>query len=364
MSNVCASFCFIILVFAVSANCSKTQLGIYEIRKGDFSVKVTNYGARIISVLLPDKNGKLGDVVLGYDTIKEYENDTSNFGAIVGRVANRISGAKFSLNGKVYKLYANDGNGKNTIHGGRVGLSKVIWKVLKHDESKKLPFITFQYHSHDDEEGFPGNLIITVTYLLHAKSKLQITLHAEAKDDEETPLILAQNIYWNLGGHNSPGNILHDHLRVLASSYRRLDDNLVPTGRTLPVKNTPYDFLQYHPIKSRFRKLRNGYKVDYLLDHRNAKDGVELAAVLRDKKTGRVMKVWTDQALLQFRTGDEVRNVRGKGGVLYQKNSGLVLSAQGYSDSEDEGDFPPLVITKEKPYKQTTVFQFLIKKKK
>lgn len=217
--------------------------------------------------------------------------------------------------------------------------------------------------------GFPGNLIITATYLLRAKNKLQLTIYAETKN-EATSLNLGQNTFWNLGGHNSSGNILRDHLRVLASKYRKLDDRFIPTGRTLPVNNTPYDFQRYHPIQSRFQKLKNGYRVEYVLDHqadRNAENGVELAAVLRDKKSGRAMKVWTDQGLVQFWTGDEVRNVRGKAGVLYQKNAGLVLSANGRPDSEDSGDvdryFGSSIVTKEKPYNQTTVFQFLVKKR-
>lgn len=212
--------------------------------------------------------------------------------------------------------------------------------------------------------GFPGNLNVTATYLLQAKNKLKVTLYAEAKD-KATPVNLAQYTYWNLGGHNSPGNILHDQLRVSASNFIELDQNLVPTGNILPVRDTPYDFQDLHAIQSRFQKLKDGYEVNYVLDQekKNKKDNVvKLAAVLRDNRFGRLLKLWTDQPVVQFSTADKVKNVKGKGGILYQRNAGVLLAAQGYPDSVNIKNFPSQIITKGEPYKQTTVFQFLVEK--
>ncbi|KAL8486712.1 hypothetical protein ACS0TY_023416 [Phlomoides rotata] len=360
MSNVYASFCFIILVFAVSANCSKTQLGIYEIKKGDFSVKVTNHGARIISVLLPDKNGKLGDVVLGYDTIKEYENDTSSFGAIVGRVANRISGAKFSLNGKVYKLYANDGN--NTLHGGKIGYNHVAWKVKNHEKYGPSPSITLTYRSFDGEEGFPGTVLISVTYALLEPYKLSVTMKAKPLN-KATPINLAQHTYWNLGGHNS-GDILSESLQIFSSHITPVDEHLIPIGNFASVKHTPFDFVKPRVIKSPIKDLPNGstgYDINYVVDGRR---GLKLKpiAVVYDKRSGRTMKLSANSPGVQLYTANHLKNVKGKGGSVYQAHAALCLETQGFPDSVNHPNFPSQIVYPGKIYDHRMLFEFLIKK--
>ncbi|KAJ0042554.1 hypothetical protein Pint_19277 [Pistacia integerrima] len=241
---------------------STKGVGLYEIKKGNLSVKLTNWGATIISVILPDKNGKLADVTLGYDSVKDYTNDTSYIGAIVGRFANRIGGAQFTLNGTHYKLVANEG--KNMLHGGLRGFSDVVWKVKKYKNEGDAPTIVFAYHSFDGEEGFPGDLYVTVGYTLIGDKKLKVTMKAKALN-KATPVNLAQHTYWNLGGHNS-GNILSEEIQIFGSYFTPVDSKLIPTGKFAFVKGTPYDFLKPHKVGSRISKLPTGYDINYALD--------------------------------------------------------------------------------------------------
>ncbi|MBA0683343.1 hypothetical protein Goari_025009, partial [Gossypium aridum] len=179
---------------------SKHEVGIYELKNGNMSVKFTNWGASVISIILPDKDGKPGDIVLGYDDVKEYMSDANYFGSVLGRVANRISGAKLPLNGAQFTLPANDG--KNTLNGGPKGFSDVIWEVKKIKKDAEDPTIVFAYHSKDGDEGFPGEIKVTVRYLLRSDNRLRVQLKAKTLD-KPTPVNLATHIYWNLGNHDS-----------------------------------------------------------------------------------------------------------------------------------------------------------------
>ncbi|KAI3452328.1 hypothetical protein Pfo_008993 [Paulownia fortunei] len=360
MSKVSILFCFIILAFGSFANGSENGLGIYEIKKGDFSVKVTNYGARIVSVVLPDKNGKLADVVLGYDTIKEYMNDTCYFGAIVGRVGNRIGGAKFTLNGTVYKLDANEGT--NMLHGGKKGFSQVAWKVKKHEKYGRSPYITLSYHSVDGEEGFPGDVLVSVTYALIEPYKLSVTMKAKALN-KATPVNLAQHSYWNLGGHKS-GNILSDELQIFASHITPVDKKLIPTGKIVPVKTTPYDFLKPHVIKGPIKELpkgSKGYDINYVVDgHKGSK--MKPIAIVYNKKSGRIMKVSANAPGVQLYTGNYINDVKGKGGYIYQPHAALCLETQGFPDSVNHANFPSQIVTPGKPYEHCMLYTFSTKK--
>ncbi|KAL0450573.1 UNVERIFIED_CONTAM: Aldose 1-epimerase [Sesamum latifolium] len=351
MSKTSILFCFIVLAFGIFANGSENGLGIYEIKKGDFSVKVTNYGARIVSVVLPDKNGKLADVVLGYDTIKEYMNDTGHFGAIVGRVANRIGGAKFTLNGTLYKLDANEGN--NTLHGGKKGFSQVVWKVTKHVKYGRSPYITLSYHSVDSEEGFPGDVLASVTYALIEPYKLSVTMKAKALN-KATPVSLAQHSYWNLGGHNS-GNILSDELQLFASQITLVDDKLIPTGKIVPVKSTPYDFLEPHVIKGSMKQLpkgSKGYDINYAVDGPKGQK-MKPVAVVYNKKSGRIMKLSANAPGVQLYTGNYINNLKGKGGYVYQSHAALCLETQGFPDSVNHPNFPSQIVNPGKTYEHS-----------
>ncbi|KAG6736080.1 hypothetical protein POTOM_061224 [Populus tomentosa] len=189
-------------------------------------------------------------------------NDSSNFGVTVGRVANRIAGAQFTLNGTLYKLVANEG--KNMLHGGPKGFSKVVWKVKKYSPEGRTPCIVFAYHSFDGEEGFPGDLHVIVGSKLLGHNKLLITMKAKALN-KATPVNLVNHAYWNLGGHNS-GDILSEEIQIFASHYTHVDSKLIPTGEIVTVKGTPYDFLKPSTIGSKINKLTNGYDINYALD--------------------------------------------------------------------------------------------------
>ncbi|XP_059294003.1 uncharacterized protein LOC132047116 [Lycium ferocissimum] len=353
-SKVNMLICFFMLHLWTAASVTENKIGIYEIKKGDFSVKVTNYGARIISVLLPDKHGKVGDVVLGYDTIEEYKNDTSSFGAIVGRVANRISGAQFTLNGTLYRLIANDG--KNTLHGGPKGFSHVVWKVSKYVKDGSHPHITLTYHSADGEEGFPGDLLVSVTYALKDPYKLRVVMKAKALN-KATPVNLAQHTYWNLGGHNS-GDILSNDIQIFGSLITLLDQHLIPTGEIAPVKNTPYDFLKPRKVGSQFNKLQNGYDIYYALENT---EKLKPMAIVHDKKSGRVMNLQASAPGVQFYTSNTLQK-KGKGGYVYQPYSALCLETQGYSDAVNHPNFPSTIVTPKKSYFHKMLYTFSIKK--
>ncbi|XP_051119711.1 uncharacterized protein LOC127243636 [Andrographis paniculata] len=361
-SKISLVSCLIVLAFGVVlANGSRENggLGIYEIKSGDFSVKVTNYGARIVSVVLPDKHGKLADIVLGYDTIKEYMNDSSYFGAIVGRVANRIGGAKFTLNGTTYKLDANEGS--NMLHGGKKGFSQVPWKVLNHRKTGRSPSITLTYHSVNGEEGFPGDVVASVTYALLKPYKLSVKMKAKALN-KATPVNLAQHSYWNLGGHNS-GDILSDELQIFASHITTVDDHLIPTGKIVPVKNTPYDFRKPLVIKGPIKQLPNGsigFDINYAVD---GHDGLKMkpVAVVYNKKSGRVMKLSANAPGVQLYTGNFV-NTTGKGGFAYKTHAALCLETQGFPDSVNHPNFPSVIVAPGKAYEHCMMFTFSTKK--
>ncbi|KAL6551547.1 hypothetical protein OROGR_007701 [Orobanche gracilis] len=359
--------CFILsslgIIFVDGSKNDGFPLEIYEIRKGDFSVNITNYGARIVSVLLPDKYGKLADVVLGYDTIDQYKNDARHFGAIVGRVANRIAGAKFTLNGTVYKLDAN--SGKNSIHGGRIGFSELAWNVKEHVKYGPSPKITFTYNSFDGEEGFPGKVQASVTYAIVGPYNLAVKMEAKALN-KATPINLAQHSYWNLRGHNS-GNILSDELQLFASSITWLDDDQIPTGRIVPVKSTPYDFLKPRVIKEQLKKLPEaegskpkGYDINYVVNGRDGPD-MKPVAVVYNKKSGREMRLSATAPGVQLYTANNLNNV-GKGGYLYQSHAALCLETQGFPDSVNHPEFPSQIVLPGNSYEHRMLYSFSIRK--
>ncbi|KAM3286572.1 galactose mutarotase [Capsicum chacoense] len=349
---ICLLFIFPLLVVAsVTGN----KIGIYELKKGDFSIKITNYGATIISVLVPDKNGKVGDVVLGYDTIEEYMNGTSYFGASLGRVANRIGGAQFTLNGTHYKLVPNEG--KNMLHGGLKGFSKVVWKVKKFVQDGPRPCITLTYFSADGEEGFPGAVLASVTFALKDPYKLSVVFKAKALN-KATPINLSHHPYWNIGGHDS-GNILSNVLQIFGSHITLVDKELIPTGKIAPVKNTPYDFLKPRKVGSRINKLQNGYDINYALDS-TAK--MKPVGIVYDKKSGRVMDVKASAPGVQFYTSNWDRSMKGKGGFMYQPHAALSLETLVFPDAVNHPNFPSSIVNPGERYVHSVLYTFSIKK--
>ncbi|KAK9278373.1 hypothetical protein L1049_027938 [Liquidambar formosana] len=296
---------------------------------------------------------ELDDVVLGFESIKQYTNDSTYFGAIVGRVANRIGGAHFTLDGTNYKLVANEG--KNMLHGGHRGFSDVIWTVKSY---KKDSHITFSYDSFDGEQGFPGDLSVNVSYMLIETNKLAVKMEAKPLN-KATPVNLALHAYWNLGGHNS-GDIFSHNVQLFASKITPVNDQLIPTGEILPVKGTPYDFLQPHEIGSRFNQLPNGYDINYVLDNGGSKH-LKKAAVVHESKSGRMLELWTSAPGVQFYTSNKLGNVKGKGGFVYSNHAAFCLETQGFPDSVNHPNFPSQIVNPGETYEHVMLFRFTAK---
>ncbi|GAV76934.1 Aldose_epim domain-containing protein [Cephalotus follicularis] len=347
-------FCSIVLLAILFVNnhgvIEAQQIGVYELKKGDFSVKFTNYGATMLSLVLPDKNGKLDDVVLGFESIEGYMNDTTYFGAIVGRVANRIGGAQFTLHERRYKLDPNEGN--NMLHGGPKGFSEVIWTVESYEPDSH---ITFTYESSDYEQGFPGDLSVMVTYMLIGTNKLGVKMEAKALN-KATPVNLALHTYWNLRGHNS-GDILSHNLQLFGSNITPVDNEQIPTGEIVAVQGTPYDFLQPHEIGSMINELPDGYDINYVLD-KGSPGHLRKAAVVRESVSGRKLELWTNKPGVQFYTSNKLGHVPGKGGFVYTKYAGLCLETQGFPDSVNHRNFPSQIVNPGESYEHIMLYRF------
>ncbi|KAL5714088.1 aldose 1-epimerase [Ranunculus cassubicifolius] len=354
---ICVCLVFIVSVSTpVSAAKHESQAKFYELNKGNFSVKFTNRGASIVSVIVPDKTGKLDDVVLGYDSVEQYAHNTPSFGAIVGRVANRIGGAQFTLNGIIYELIANDGN--NTLHGGHPGFGDVVWTVSRHERSGPVPYITFTHHSFDGEQRFPGDLSVSVTYKLLGYQQLSVNMKAVALN-KATPVNIILHAYWNLLGHNT-GDILSHKVQIFGSHITPTDNTLVPNGEIVTVKDTPYDFLKPQPVGSRIEKLSGGYDINYVVDGPEDQK-IKKIAVVYEEKSGRVMKLWSDKPGVQFYTSGSLTDTKGKGGFVYSRYAALCLETQGFPDSVNHPNFPSVIVNPGKPYTHHMLFQFSTK---
>jgi aldose 1-epimerase len=325
------------------------------------SVRIITYGGAVASVRVPDRNGKLDDVVLGFDDLDGYLNPKNPFfGCITGRYANRIARGRFTLDGKEYTLATN--NGPNHLHGGNKGFDKVVW-TLKGDRgaSDTAPSLILTYRSPDGEEGYPGNLRCEVKYTWTDDNELRIDY--QANTDKPTPVNLTNHSYFNLRGKRMPGDILDHELTVPASRYTPTNDTLIPTGKIEPVKGTPYDFTKPERIGARIDELKGdpgGYDINYVLDKGDRKLG--LAARVYEPKTGRVMEVFTTEPGVQFYSGNFLDGtLKGKGDVVYKKHAGLCLEAQHYPDSPNKEDFPSAILRPGQTYAQTTVYKFSAK---
>jgi aldose 1-epimerase len=334
------------------------QLYVLSIDKG-MTVKVITYGATITELWAPDREGKLSDVTLGFDTIKGYEQKGSPFfGCVVGRYANRIAKGRFTLDGTEYKLATN--NGPNHLHGGNKGFDKAVWEVVGKSAGDKVVSLTLRHVSPDRDEGYPGKLTTEVTYTLNDRNELRIDY--KATTDKPTVVNLTNHAYFDLAGHDQ-GDVLGHELTMKASKYTPADDTLIPTGKIEPVKGTPFDFTRPTTIGSRFDKLKGepkGYDVNYVID---GKPGtLRLAAVVREPKTGRVLEMETTEPGVQFYTGNFLDGkAKGKGGAVYKKHTGFCLEAQRFPDTPNHKDFPSAVLRPQETYRQTTVYRFSAK---
>ncbi|KAL0355154.1 UNVERIFIED_CONTAM: Aldose 1-epimerase [Sesamum radiatum] len=327
---------------------------IFELNNGTMQVKVSNYGCTITSLLVPDKAGKLADVVLGFDTLEPYMKGAAPyFGCIVGRVANRIKDGKFTLNGVEYSLPIN--KPPNSLHGGHKGYDKVIWEVAEHKQGDN-PSITFKYRSHDGEEGYPGDVSFTATYTLTSKTTMRLDMEG-VPENKATPISLAQHTYWNLAGHDS-GSILDHTIQIWANHITPVDQNTVPTGEIMPVKGTPFDFTTESKIGSRIQEVGLGYDHNYVLDCGDEKSGLKHAAKLKDPASSRTLNLWTNAPGMQFYTANYVNGIVGKGGVQYGKQSAACLETQGFPNAINQPNFPSVVVKPGETYKHSMLFEF------
>ncbi len=319
---------------------------------GGITVKVMTFGATLVSVQVPDREGERGEVTLNMDSFAEYAKGHPCFGSICGRYANRIAGGKFTLDGVEYTLARN--NGPNHLHGGRVGFDKVSW-AAEPVEGKGSVGVKLTYISRDGEEGYPGTLTATVTYTLTADNQLKMDYTAVT--DKPTVLNLTNHAYWNLAGS---GDVLGHELRLHADRYLPVDPGLIPLGELKPVQGTPMDFTKPMTIGSRIGQVPGGYDHCYVLN--KGKPGeLSLAARLSDPKSGRVMEVFTTQPGVQIYTANGL-NMKKPGGVVYGRHYGVCLETQHFPDSPNKPDFPPTVLRPGETFRETTIHKFGVQK--
>jgi len=332
-----------------------TEVKLFTCRnKNGLVMKLTNFGATVVSLETPDRDGKMANINLGFPTVDGYLGDHPYFGATVGRFCNRIAKGKFSINGKEYSLATN--NGPNHLHGGEVGFNKVVWKPTKVKEDDAVG-VRFDYQSKDGEEGYPGNLAVSVVYTLTNKNELNVEFAATT--DAKTPVNLTNHNYWNLAGAGA-GTVLDHEVTIEADEYLPVDDTLIPTGKQASVKGTPLDFTTPHRIGERIKEVESdpvGYDHCFVL--RNQSGALKLAATVKEKTSGRVMKIYTTQPGIQFYTGNFLDGSQANGG--YKQYEGFCLETQHYPDSPNQPSFPTTILNPGQTYKQTTVHKFLVK---
>jgi len=324
--------------------------------KNGMVVQITNYGAIIVSIFVPDRNGVMADVVQGYDTLDEYIQSTLYMGAVCGRVANRIARGKFTLLDKEYTLAVN--NGPNHLHGGITGFSMVVWDVILSSVNQ----LQLEYLSANGEEGYPGNLRVSVTYTLTDQNELRIDY--QAATDASTLINLASHSYFNLAGEGS-GSIYNQELMINGAFFTPTDETSVPTGEIRSVRGTPMDFTTFkkigRDIDTRDEQLTfgSGYDHNWVLGHHAGTLG--LAVVASDPQSGRIMEVYTTQPGVQLYTANWVDNEKGKGGKKYQKRWSFCLETQHFADAINKPHFPSTQLHPGSEYKHTCMYRFLLK---
>jgi aldose 1-epimerase len=332
-----------------------TKVDIYTlVNHSGITMKVTNYGGIITSLMVPDKKGVAADIVLGYDSLSGYIAKTPYFGALIGRYGNRIAKGKFTLDGKEYNLALNDG--PNHLHGGVKGFDKVVWEA---EEFKTDSAVGIKMHrlSKDGEEGYPGNLDVTVTYTLNDDNSLVFDYNATT--DKATPVNLTQHSYFNLAGG---GDIKSHELMISAAKYNVVDSTLIPTGELCDVKGTPFDFTTAKPIGKDLVATGGkpiGYDHNFILDTKSLTD---MAVKVVEPSSGRTMEVYTDQPGVQFYSGNFLDGtITGKSGKDYQQYSGFCLETQHFPDSPNQAAFPSTILKPGEKYHTTTIYKFLTK---
>jgi aldose 1-epimerase len=323
-------------------------------------MRAITYGGIITSLKVPDRSGHLDDIVLGFDSIDGYLKAPSYFGAIVGRYGNRIAKGQFTLDGKTFQLATN--NGPNHLHGGVKGFDKVLWTAMPAEGADGVS-VTFTRTSPDGEEGYPGNLQVSVRYLLTDKNELAIDYRATS--GKATPVNLTQHSYFNLAADD--GDILGHELTLNADRYTPVDDTLIPTGELAPVEGTPFDFRTGNIIGARINadneQLKNGKGYDHNWVLNRTGPGLQRAAFVLDPKSGRTLEVATTEPGIQFYSGNFLDGtITGKGGRVYKPRAGFCLETQHYPDSPNHANFPSTILQPGQTYASRTVFTFGVKK--
>ncbi len=342
---------------------AKTDDGVISaytlVNANGMKVKILTYGGIVSEIWVPDKEGKLADVVLGHSSVRGYMAGHPYFGAITGRVANRIAKGKFTLDGKEFTLATN--NGPNALHGGKKGFDKVIWKAERDLSADKGLVLRLTYTSPDGEEGYPGTLKTVVTYTVPL-TKNELRIDYSATTDKATPVNLTNHSYFNLAGHDK-GDILGHEIQIFADKFTPTDDTLIPTGKIEPVKGTPFDLTQPTPIGKKIGEIKGepgGYDPNYVL--RDGK-GERLAARVVEPSSGRKLEVYTTEPGLQFYTGNflDGKDI-GKNSAVYKKHAGFCLETQHFPDSVNQKDFPSVILKPGDTYSQKTSYVFGVKK--
>jgi aldose 1-epimerase len=331
-----------------------TAVKLFTLRNANgVTAKIMTYGSTITELHAPDRTGATTNVVLGADNFEQYLKGFPAAAAVIGRFANRIANARFTIDGIEYKLAAN--NGPHHIHGGRVGFARVVWDAKPLPPGPKESAVQLTYFSKDGEEGYPGNLTVKVTYTLNDANELRIDY--EATTDKATPVNLTNHAYFNLAGH---GDILDHELWLAAHRYTVADDQLIPTGEIAPVKGTPLDFTTPTSIGARIETLQpklTGYDHNFVLG--GDRKTLLLSARARDPKSGRVLEMRTTEPGVQLYTANHLNGKHaGVGGVVYPKFGGFCLETQHYPDSVNHPHFPSPILRPEETFQSTTLFRF------
>jgi aldose 1-epimerase len=348
------------------ANVGSRRVAIYTLKNArGVTARIASYGATVVSLWVPDREGAFSDVVLGYDDLAGYRGAGGYLGAIVGRYANRIAGARFALDGAEHRLAANDG--ANHLHGGSAGFDKVVWDAAPH-ATPAGPALALRYLSPHGEEGYPGQLAVEVVYTLRHAGELAI--ECSATTDRATVVNLSQHTYWNLAGH-AAGSILDHRLVLHAARFAPVGAGLIPTGELRPVAGTPFDFRRATPIGARIDggpgaspedddQLRIGHGYDHSFAIDGAAGELRPAARVVEPTSGRVLEVSTTEPAVQLYSGNFLDGPRGKGGATYPRRSGFCLETQHFPDSPNQPAFPTTTLLPGERYHTATIYRFLV----
>jgi aldose 1-epimerase len=335
--------------------------GVTLTNERGMSATIITYGAALQSLLLPDRHGDKADIALGHSSLSEYLAKPQFMGATVGRVANRIAGGRFTLDGRPYQVTVNDG--RNALHGGAVGFDKVVWTIVDTKAERDHAEVLMRYTSPDGDQGFPGRLDVSVVYRLDEQNALSIEYRATT--DRPTVVSLSSHPYWNLAGEGSPLGAMNHVLQIPADAYSPVDETLIPTGEFRSVEGTPFDFRRPRAIGDRVRtaadeqvRIGRGYDHNWVVLRAPTKD-LHLMARVADPHSGRSFELWSDQPGLQFYSGNFLDgSTRGKAGQLYRQGDAIVLEPQAFPDTVNQPKFGSVRLEPGQTYRNNILYKF------